>query len=517
MAYSRITGARNGAQAIQYARGYGKGHNNKKTRNEVIGEVNMFPESVLSYEKQMQRYWNIAAAKNKNQVRRIVQSFSRKELNPDDPVDIQLANEIGQEFTQKAYPGHQAIVFTQIDGESSLIHNHVLVNNVNMKTGYGCSDDQTKFWYVKKWTNEVAGQYFELDTGQNTKDKTKQNERRKRQENEQIREENRRLPPEKRKPLKYIWKDDLKERITLAADVSISRECFLRLLNALDVSADIRQRKDGTEYIVYTLNDEERRKQENAGKEWKAKGHKLGTEYDLESLDERFEKERDRWDKLMMTASEADRELFPDMFRYHVPAYFAKMDKSTFAYKLPKDHQKFLFLYHDTEEEDEQAIKKAEQMLAAKKEQQLTEESAAEQEEENPLLREDVRTEQPKPTTFESAFEKMSITMKQGMTLAATETEKEPEKVKEVPKPKAAPVKKEAEKQAVKVPETQETKQQSRPRTRAEQLMIQKMEKRWAEEKKAKAEAQRAAFQKDKRPLPYIDWSKGNGHDGMEF
>lgn len=165
MAYSRITGARNGAQAIQYARGYGKGHNNKKTRNEVIGEVNMFPESVLSYEKQMQRYWNIAAAKNKNQVRRIVQSFSRKELNPDDPVDIQLANEIGQEFAQKAYPGHQAIVFTQIDGESSLIHNHVLVNNVNMKTGYGCSDDQTKFWYVKKWTNEVAGQYFELDTG----------------------------------------------------------------------------------------------------------------------------------------------------------------------------------------------------------------------------------------------------------------------------------------------------------------------------------------------------------------
>src|SRR5699024_7709138 len=106
-------------------------------------EVNLLPKSVAPYEEQMQHYWNKASVKNKNQVRRIVQSFSRKELNPDDPADIQLANEIGIEFAQRAYSGHQAVVFTQIDGESGLIHNHVLVNNVNMETNYGCSDEQT--------------------------------------------------------------------------------------------------------------------------------------------------------------------------------------------------------------------------------------------------------------------------------------------------------------------------------------------------------------------------------------
>ena len=104
MAYSRITGTRNGADAIDYGRGKGKGHNNKKVRNMVISEVNMLPETVLSYEKQMQKYWNKASAKNKNQVRRVIQSFSKRELNPDDPNDIQKANEIGIEFAQRAYP-----------------------------------------------------------------------------------------------------------------------------------------------------------------------------------------------------------------------------------------------------------------------------------------------------------------------------------------------------------------------------------------------------------------------------
>ena len=123
MAYSRITGTKNGADAIDYARGKGKGHNNKKVRNMVIGEVNMLPETVAPYEEQMRRYWNKASVKNRNQVRRIVQSFSRRELNPDDRMDIQKANEIGIEFAQRAYTGHQAVVFTQIDGESGLIHN----------------------------------------------------------------------------------------------------------------------------------------------------------------------------------------------------------------------------------------------------------------------------------------------------------------------------------------------------------------------------------------------------------
>lgn len=296
MAYSRITGTRNGADAIDYARGNGKGHNDKEVRNMVVSEVNMLPETVQPYEVQMKRYWNKASVKNKNQVRRVIQSFSRKELNPDRLEDIQKANEIGNEFARRAYPGHQAVVFTQIDGKSGLIHNHIIVNNVNMETLKGCSDDQTRFYYVKGWTNEVAGQYIELDKGENDKDKTTQNERRKRQENEKIIEENKKLPPDKQKPLKYIWKDDLKSRILDAMDASKDYVGFFSELRKRGVEAEIRTRrtgrKAGESYIVYELEDtsllEANLKKIPAN--LKAKGNKLGTLYDMPHLDEIFEK-----------------------------------------------------------------------------------------------------------------------------------------------------------------------------------------------------------------------------------
>lgn len=487
MAYSRITSTRNGVGAIDYARGKGKGHNNKKVRNMVIGESNLLPESVAPYEEQMRRYWNKASVKNRNQVRRIVQSFSRRELNPDDRMDIQKANEIGIEFAQRAYTGHQAVVFTQIDGESGLIHNHVLVNNVNMETNYGCSDEQTKFQYVKWWTNKVAGQYFELDKGQHTHDKVTQNERRKRQENEKIRKENKSLPPEKQKKLKYIWKDDLKERISRAADVAYSREYFLILLEQMDVTAEIRQRKNGTEYIVYTLNDEEKRQQENAVKEWKAKGHKLGTDYDLESLDERFSKAMDKMGELFHSTDEEGRNQLRSAYDVELPGMLADADKSEFGYIVPKKHVK--------QTVDVKVEKKPVRRKVEKTELPATEKSSVKQEEKKPLLWGDYIATQPEQERFESPIEELRA----AMNPKAKHTEKEPEEVPE---------------KAVAVKRPVETTDEVAKRRRMAVIQAQKSNQA------RKVQAHRSAFQKDKRPLPdlsHIDWSKGNGNSGLEF
>lgn len=114
-----------------------------------------------------------------------------------------------------------------------------------METRKGCADEQTRFSYVKKWTNKVAGQYIELDKGdgENDKDKTTQNERRKRQENEKIIEENEKLPPDKQKPLKYIWKDDLKSRILYAMDASKDYVGFFTELRRVGVEVEVRVRR----------------------------------------------------------------------------------------------------------------------------------------------------------------------------------------------------------------------------------------------------------------------------------
>lgn len=280
MAYTRITATKNGRAAIQYAKGCdGKGHNGNNLRNQMVSEVNLFSEDVESYESQMQRFWNKASSRNKNQVRRIIQSFSKKELNPNSENDIGIANEIGVQFAKEAYPNRQVIVFTQTDGESGLIHNHIIVNNVDMMEYKGCTDEQTKFRYVKERTNEIAKDYINLDTGEHTADKVTQNER------------------HRRAAGKYVWKDDLKTRIKSAMKDAKSRDEFVERLSELGVETEIRQRKRGRtgnkehdEYIVYELQDISHFGDDKIPVNLKSKGKKLGTDYDLEHLDEMIAK-----------------------------------------------------------------------------------------------------------------------------------------------------------------------------------------------------------------------------------
>ena len=94
-----------------------------------------------------------------------MQSFSINELNPDEPADILTANMIGQEFAQRYYPDRQAVVFTQTDGKSHLVHNHIIISDTDMTSSRGCDKQQYYQPTLAQWTNEIAGQYFELDSG----------------------------------------------------------------------------------------------------------------------------------------------------------------------------------------------------------------------------------------------------------------------------------------------------------------------------------------------------------------
>ena len=117
MAYTRISHTRNGRAAIQYARGNGRGHNGHAKRNLLIGGVGMVPDDLIPFENQMAEDWARASCKNKNQVRRIVASFSKKELDPHDMDCAYTALEIAQEFVEEAYPNRKTAIFVQNDGK----------------------------------------------------------------------------------------------------------------------------------------------------------------------------------------------------------------------------------------------------------------------------------------------------------------------------------------------------------------------------------------------------------------
>ena len=73
--------------------------------------------------------------KESNQVLRITQSFALNELNPKIQNDWQKANDLGVELAENLYPNHQSAVYTHLDGKNHVLHNHIIVNKVNLETG----------------------------------------------------------------------------------------------------------------------------------------------------------------------------------------------------------------------------------------------------------------------------------------------------------------------------------------------------------------------------------------------
>lgn len=269
MAYTRVTRTANGHGALMYAYGKGRGHNGSDVRNDLIANVNILPG--VPAEIQMQKYWNRARANHKTQVIRVVQSFSVRELNPDEPADILTANIIGQEFVQKYYPDRQAVVFTQTDGKSGLIHNHVIISDTDMTSSRGCDKQQYYQPTLAKWTDEIAGQYFELDFGDTTvPDKTTQTERAKRALGE------------------YVWKDDLKSRITEALNESESEEDWIKNLPAHGVNIEVHDSKKRGKYYTYELMDTDGFGDKKIPQNLKSRSYKLGTLYDAEHVQEYF-------------------------------------------------------------------------------------------------------------------------------------------------------------------------------------------------------------------------------------
>ena len=137
MPYTRVTRTSRGADAIEYARGFGRGHDGSAERNIYVAGVNMMPDSAVPFEEQMRPYWNRASRRHTTQVDRFILSFATEELDPGKPEDCLKALEIAREFAREIAPCSQAAVFVQADGKGGKLHVHVLVNDVRMDDGKG--------------------------------------------------------------------------------------------------------------------------------------------------------------------------------------------------------------------------------------------------------------------------------------------------------------------------------------------------------------------------------------------
>lgn len=266
MAYTKITSAYHGAKAISYL--LGESHKEGVERNMHLSGINMVSPDAVSYTEQMQTYWDRASDRMKVQVRRVTQSASRKEIDPENEADLLKFHEVGIETGRRVFGNRQFIVATQIDGKSGLANNHIFANNVDFITVKGMRGDDYQHSRIKQISDEVFQEFgIEIDEGEKHGSKYTQAERVKRDRGE------------------YVWKDDLKDRITESLEASTDYKSFEDALAFRGVSARFGKT------ITYTLDDTtayEDFYDEPPKNPLKVRGKKLGNAFDVKHIEDTF-------------------------------------------------------------------------------------------------------------------------------------------------------------------------------------------------------------------------------------
>ena len=127
---------------------------NKTDGGLLVSGINCSPDANLAHNEMlmMNRLYN---NKGRRTGYHIYQSF-----NYTDKLSYEEAHEIGIETVKRLYPNFQAVVATHID--KAHIHNHIVLNSVNIKTGKKLTDS---LWHeegisnLRKVSDEISKEY----------------------------------------------------------------------------------------------------------------------------------------------------------------------------------------------------------------------------------------------------------------------------------------------------------------------------------------------------------------------
>lgn len=65
----------------------------------------------------------------------VIQSFAKDELDPADPDSWMIAQKLGCALAEERFRGRQVLVVTQRDGRTGCVHNHLVANSIETRTG----------------------------------------------------------------------------------------------------------------------------------------------------------------------------------------------------------------------------------------------------------------------------------------------------------------------------------------------------------------------------------------------
>lgn len=139
MATIKLGNSKSASQSINYA----------EKRAVVKSGLNCDVDYAKSNFKQLRTLYN---KDNGVQAHTIIQSFKPNETTPEQ------ANEIGLELAKNVAKGHQVAVYTHSDTDH--IHNHIIINAVNLENGKKYQSNRQTLYSVKDKNDEIC-----LDNG----------------------------------------------------------------------------------------------------------------------------------------------------------------------------------------------------------------------------------------------------------------------------------------------------------------------------------------------------------------
>lgn len=295
--HSTSTGA---TGAIKYARD----GRDKDTGEKKLVAMSGFQTDPSNAEYQFSAVRKAYGKEKGVQAQIFIQSFA-------EDLDPKIANEIGlktaERYNERIGGGFQSCIYTH--GNTGTIHNHHVINSVNAETGekYHIQRDLMLFREV---SDEVSLEYG-IQPPQQADIKKSFAEKKLEEQG------------------KYVWKNDLRQRIDTVKEKATSFDDFKERLEAENVEVVER----GTRWS-FTFTDEE-------NKQRRVRNHKLGAIYSPESLHKTFE-----INQLMITLEQAD-----ELVAFDFEHEFEQMEVK----KVPQKKESLLESFDRLEKEQAQA------------------------------------------------------------------------------------------------------------------------------------------------------------------
>ena len=241
--------------------------------------------------KQFNAVWRKFQAKQKNRIEmyRYTQAFSTEELDPNKPSDVKKAHDLGIQLAKKIMgrTHHLCIVATQKDGEGGNLHNHIFICSQDYLSGKAIRGRQKNVSDLQNWNDEVLHEngMQQPATIQKEKGSIRAGEK------HTIAE----IKMKKKK--RYVWKDDLRQRIDKVQQVATNwKEYLAKLLKqgvscrafrkkAFNSNGELINEDPKLKYISYSFTD-------HYGKKHKIRDKSLGTDYGSHNVEEWFHNNR---------------------------------------------------------------------------------------------------------------------------------------------------------------------------------------------------------------------------------